>query len=220
MNENNEPFPLCPENSQSFGSSGAVKDITSNLAFDKYQGLLAYGTAHGSIKIFQLKGLEKEILGAHGSCPIEFLQFVPRKLLLVAIDAENRLFCHDLSDDIDEDSNFNGLMRNDDDGDFKIVDDIESDKVSQLYMAPFLTSEEQNHKHLFIGMTSGSVHIFDVDKQDFTNFTIRNKKQPPNPNFINPFKVTDLKCDPYKMHRLLVAHCKSHVQVYSLNKQA
>ena len=48
----------------------------------------------------------------------------------MAIDAENRLYCHDLSDDMDEDSNFNGLMRNEDNGDFKIVDDIESDKVS------------------------------------------------------------------------------------------
>lgn len=86
-------------------------------------------------------------------------------------------------------------------------------------MAPFLTSEEQNHKHLFIGMASGSVHIYDIEKRDFTNFTIRNLKTSPNASSVTPFKVTDIKCEPNKMHRVLIAHSKSHVQVYSLNKQ-
>ena len=83
-----------------------MKNITSNMAFDKYQGLIAYGTAFGSIKIFQLKGLEKEIIGGNGSSPIEFVLLVPRKLLLIAVDAENKLFCHDLSE-MDDGSNFN-----------------------------------------------------------------------------------------------------------------
>jgi hypothetical protein len=38
-----------------------TEDITSNLAFDKYLGLLAYGTSSGHIKIISLNGYELEI---------------------------------------------------------------------------------------------------------------------------------------------------------------
>ena len=140
LNENNDKLPISSINSQTFGSSGQAKDITSNMAYDKYQGIIAYGTANGNIKIFQLKGLEKEIIGAHGTTPVEFVLLVPRKLLLFAIDANNRLSWHDFSD-LDVDSSFNHLLNNDDEGIFQSVDDIEHDKVSQLYMSPFLTSE-------------------------------------------------------------------------------
>lgn len=37
---------------------GIPTGITSNLAYDKYQGLLAMGTGHGMIKIVSLKGFE------------------------------------------------------------------------------------------------------------------------------------------------------------------
>ena len=44
-------------------------------------------------------------------------------------------------------------------------------------MAPFLTSDPLNHNHIFIGMNSGNIHIFDLQKLEFTNFTIRCMKQ-------------------------------------------
>lgn len=85
-------------------------------------------------------------------------------------------------------------------------------------MPPFLTSEPDNHNHLFIGMNSGSVHIFDIKKKEFSDFTIRNLKQAEG-NVLNYHRVSDMKCQPEKMHRLLIAHEKCQVRVYNMNKQ-
>ena len=68
------------------GGLSESEEITSNLAFDKYQGLLAYGTSAGHIKLFSLKGMEEEIFCAHQD-PIEHVLFVPSKLLLFSIDS-------------------------------------------------------------------------------------------------------------------------------------
>ena len=89
-------------------------------------------------------------------------------------------------------------------------------------MPPFLTSEEENHNHLFIGMNSGSVHIFDIKKREFSNFTIRNQKRTEGDfaNYHRENRVSDIKCQPDKMHRLLIAHERSQVCVYSMNKQS
>ena len=46
----------------------SVKDagkVSSNLAIDRYQSMLAMGTSTGIIKIFSLKGYEQEIYDAH-----------------------------------------------------------------------------------------------------------------------------------------------------------
>lgn len=84
MNSNYQMFQLTEDNSKGFGvlggaTGGATIDdnISSNLAFDKYQGLLAYGTKSGDIKMFSLKGYEQEIYGAHEGCPILHILFVP-----------------------------------------------------------------------------------------------------------------------------------------------
>jgi len=66
-------------------------------------------------------------------------------------------------------------------------------------MAPFKTSDPDNHQHLFIGMNSGSIHIFDLEDLEFSNYTIQNMK---NLN-VRENKVTDIKCQPEKMHRVL-----------------
>ena len=75
-------------------------------------------------------------------------------------------------------------------------------------MAPFLTSDDQNHNHIFIGMNSGNVHIYDISKKKFTNFTIRPGSK---------MRVAEIKCQPEKMHRILIAF-SSQVCIYSLNK--
>ena len=80
-----------------------------------------------------------------------------------------------------------------------MVCSVLDDKVSCLYMAPFKTSDPDNHQHLFIGMNSGSIHIFDLEDLEFSNYTIQNMK---NLN-VRENKVTDIKCQPEKMHRVL-----------------
>jgi hypothetical protein len=94
-------------------------------------------------------------------------------LLLFSIDCLNRLAYHDLSDSA-SDLKFENLLDENETNSYQIVDSIENDKVSCLYMAPFLTSEESNHNHLFVGMNSGSIHIYNITKKDFTNYSIKN----------------------------------------------
>jgi hypothetical protein len=149
------------------GGLSETNDITSNLAYDKYQGLLAYGTSAGHIKMYSLKGLEEEIFSAHQD-PIEFLLFVPRKLLLFSIDSKNRLSYRDLADNANPDAPEYAAAV------YQYVDSIGNDKVTCLYTAPFMTSDDQNHNHIFIGMRSGNVHIYDLNKKSFTNYSIKN----------------------------------------------
>ena len=103
MNRNCGEFPLGYENSKRFGMlSGTFKkkggcslyseDITSNLAYDKYLGVVAYGTSAGHLRIISLAGHEYEKLNIFSdAAPITHLQFVPGELLLVAADGQNRL---------------------------------------------------------------------------------------------------------------------------------
>jgi hypothetical protein len=94
INKNYIQFKLDPNNSKGFGLLGEsassisdTEDITSNLAFDKYLGLLAYGTSSGHIKIISLNGYELEIYNYFGNIPIHFLLFVPGKFVLISIDS-------------------------------------------------------------------------------------------------------------------------------------
>jgi hypothetical protein len=103
MNNAYAHLKLTEENSKSFGVFGGCtgsetidENITSNLAYDKYQGLLAYGTKTGHIKMFSLKGYEQEVYHAHDNVPILFVLFVPSSLLLFSIDAKNRLTVRDI----------------------------------------------------------------------------------------------------------------------------
>ena len=64
--------------------------MSSNLATDHYQSMLAMGTSTGIIKIFSLKGYEQEIYDAH-DYEICHLTFVPNRGLLVSIDVTNML---------------------------------------------------------------------------------------------------------------------------------
>ena len=71
--------------------------VSSNLASDKYQAMLAMGTSTGMIKIFSLKGYELEVYDAHDD-EIIWVAFVPNKGLLVSIDVTNILKLWDLKD--------------------------------------------------------------------------------------------------------------------------
>ena len=106
MESINPTYPtlkLGEENSKSFGVFGGCtisesidNTITSNLAYDKYMALLAYGTKDGHIKMFSLNGYEQEVYHAHDNVSVLFCQFVPGQLLLFSIDAKNRLAIRDL----------------------------------------------------------------------------------------------------------------------------
>ena len=61
-------------------------------------------------------------------------------------------------------------------------------------------------------MASGTILVFDLEYLVFTTYSIDNLK--------NQSPISDIKCQPEKMHRLLYAMENSGVAVYSLNKQA
>ena len=78
----------------------SIKDagkVSSNLAMDRYQSMLAMGTSTGILKIFSLKGYEQEIYDAH-DYEICHIAFVPNCGLLVSIDITNMLKLWDLED--------------------------------------------------------------------------------------------------------------------------
>ena len=195
VNRNNKDYPLGPANSKGFGVLGrdgsgislihdkdGQGDITSNLAYDKYLGLLAYGTRSGHIKMQSLKGYEQELYWAHQGVPVDFLLFVPGKLLLISIDAQNRLAIKDLRTINESNSNLDFIdpHQGRDTPDFQEVANIKMDKVSCLYMAPFKTSEDQNHNHVFIGMNSGKIHIYDIENAVFSDFVINGTEKVQN----------------------------------------
>ena len=101
----------------------------------------------------------------------------------------------------------------------EVVADIGVDKVSCLYMSPFLTSDAKNHNHVFIGMDSGTVHIYDIPRRQFTDCVITGPKQPEG-DLDLPLKVCDIKSQPEKMHKVLIAHEKHSVCLYNLHKLA
>ncbi len=75
---------LNQANSKGFGVLGDIgsetkgtKAITSNLAYDKYQGMVAYGTERGHIQIMTLTGQTLQIYNAHRNAKIEHVLLVP-----------------------------------------------------------------------------------------------------------------------------------------------
>lgn len=55
VNNNTKPLNLTSQTSKVFGFPDK---ISTNMAFDKYQGLIAFGTSTNIIKIVSLKGYE------------------------------------------------------------------------------------------------------------------------------------------------------------------
>ena len=83
-----------------YKSNYGLKDggkVSSNLAVDKYQSMMALGTSTGIIKIFNLKGYELEIYDAH-DFEINHLAFVPNRGQLVSIDVTNMLKLWEMED--------------------------------------------------------------------------------------------------------------------------
>lgn len=118
-----------------------------------------------------------------------YLTFAPGQLVLFSIDARNRLAVRDIrknyqaeeakvepdavNADLDKSKETdltsilskNKAKRDPGTKIFTLVDKVKNDQVSCLYTAPFLTSDTDNHNHLFIGMNSGNVHIYDIAKR-------------------------------------------------------
>ena len=64
-------------------------------------------------------------------------------------------------------------------------------------------------------MDDGDVYIFDLSLKTFSKFKLDYKVLFPDKPAT---AVTDIKCHPLKMHRLLIAYKKTAVTVFSLNK--
>lgn len=176
--------------------------IKSNLAVDKYQSLLAMGTSDGQIKLISLKGYEQEIDQAH-IYPIIWIQFVPNQGKLISIDVQNFIKMWDLQT--------LALIY---EGSIPIP---EESSVTLLYTPPELTSQPLNHRHSFVGTKHGEVLIFDHELMQFSPLRVDGRQIFKDSR--RNHTVTDIKCHPDKMHRLLITFDLSGVCVYSLNKR-
>lgn len=73
----------------------------------------------------------------------------------------------------------------------------------------------ENHNQVFVGMTSGNIHIYQIDENEMAAMVIRFKQLFPSKK---SSVVTDIKSNPQMMHRILIAFEEVAVVVYSLNK--
>ena len=89
--------------------------------------------------------------------------------------------------------------------------------VSCLYIPPEITTQELNHDHAFFGLKNGDVHIFDVRTMQWSEYLIGLESCFPEGDK-TAARVTDIKCHPDKMHRLLISYEKVGVAVFSINK--
>ena len=170
--------------------------------------MLAMGTSTGIIKIFSLKGYEQEIYDAHDH-EICLVGFVPNKGLLVSIDVTNVLKLWDMEEGLD-------------DCEVQICvphPDPDNCKVSCLYIPAFLTNIQENHRHIFIGMESGSIYVFDTEAKTFADYVIDFKELGlPEQVAEDEDRVNDIKCHVTKMHRLLICYARTAIVVFSMNK--
>lgn len=96
------------------------------------------------------------------------------------------------------------------------MDDNKRAPVATLLYAPnFLSSEPKNHHNIFIAMADGSVYVFDWHLSQFSPVVIQYYMIFTNPKGDS---ISDVKSNPLKMHRILVAFEETAVIVYSLNK--
>jgi hypothetical protein len=71
--KNCRTFPLTSKNSNIYGFLG---DISSNLAYDYSQGIIAYGTKRGFIRLWSMKFIELFIDNNGGGEPKEVTHLV------------------------------------------------------------------------------------------------------------------------------------------------
>ncbi|CDW73878.1 syntaxin-binding protein 5-like [Stylonychia lemnae] len=180
---------------------GFPQNISTNLAYDKYQGLLAYGTNYNMIKIISLKGYEYEIYEAHQS-GIKRLEFVPNQGILISADDKNIIRQWNLRD-----------LRS---PPFECqIQEKGSQVVTCIHTAQFLTNEPDNHGFVFIGLSNGNIYTYDVEIGALSSLVIRYKILFPDKS---SDLVIDMKTNPQHMHRLLIAYQNTAIVMYSLNK--
>ena len=137
--------------------------ITTNMAYDKYQGLLAYGTSTKIIKVFSLKGYEFEIYDAH-EASLRALTFIPNQGVLVSVDDNNEVAVWDLTDLENEPT--------------RAVIPIEEGMrvapvTTTLYAPSFLSNEPANHNSVYLALSDGSIYIFDYSTGQFSPLVIK-----------------------------------------------
>lgn len=92
----NDKTPQMPYFSQMNSKLfGLPPKVCTNLAFDKHQGLLAYGTEDRVIKVLNLKGYEYELYEAHLT-KVRYLTLIPNEGVMVSIDEESEVAIWDL----------------------------------------------------------------------------------------------------------------------------
>ncbi len=78
-----------------------------------------------------------------------------------------------------------------------------------------LSNEPDNHNNVFFGMSSGNIYIYNLDENSVSTVIIRFKLMFPDKS---KDAVTDMKCNPLQMHRLIIAYEETAIIIYSLNK--
>ena len=95
------------------------------------------------------------------------------------------------------------------------LDVSKDDYVTYLYTISELTNQPLNHRHIFLGLSTGNVRIFDLETKTISSYFIDFKKQFKQKN---RDKVSCIKCHPEKMHRILISYERTAAVVYSINK--
>lgn len=156
------------------------------------------------IKLWSLKGYESELIDGHEDS-VRGVVFVPNQGVMVSIDDGNEVAVWNLK----------GL----DEEPVRLQVPVEETKrapVSTLLYCPtFLSSEPKNHHSVFIAMSDASVYVLNWHLGHFSPVVIHYYQMFTNPKGDS---ISDMKCHPFKMHRLLVAFEETAVIVYSLNK--
>ena len=145
---------------------------------------------------------ETEIMGAHQSEVIQ-LCFWPGRGQLLSIDSENNLYQWDLS------SSTPFIVKKE-----QIPEDHELGYASCLTTLGFTSSDAENNGHAFIGMSTGNLYFYSLEKQILLKHSVKRTQLLTTQNA----KICDIRSNPVKPHRLLIVYKDVAVVVYSMNK--
>lgn len=95
----------------------------------------------------------------------------------------------------------------------KLPDDPDTAYVSCMRAPFFKSTDHTNEEHVFIGMNIGNIYFY-----SFVDCLVYRHSVKRSQVLKKDTKVVDIKCNPKKMHHLLVCYQDTAVIVYSINK--
>ena len=205
QNLNTKPLNLSPLTSKVFG---LPSNITTNMALDRHQALLAFATQHNIIKIVSLNSrpvvsfTEFEIYQAHDHS-IRLLAFVANEGILVSIDEHNLIKNWSMKDLKEPPQECQ-------------IPNEKAASACSVYSPGYLTNEPENHGYVFFGLTNGNVYIYNAIENQIEPVVIKYKMLFPEKG--GKDTISDMKLNPQMMHRILIAYEETAVVLYSINK--